>query len=303
MSFVPPAATRTAPLYSAGVQDLPPNSVGTEKSLLWWMHPYYRAKWKPWHASWRKLKDRIPANQNASPADVIARLKEAHCDPDVAVRLAFLEACHKPATPSELAKDNKRQQKLKRKLGQARDDLWKAMLALSKLTGSKKVRVDRKTDQYRSHVAEAAAELEKALSEMQLIFVTPADIQLLRKTSKSISAENLDVLKRLVDMCNHALEVLLWSRAVEPDPGHELYSLVSYVKACSGAPDFPLVTDLLDAVYKAHERWPQTRGAIEKQAERFSKVHSFQAEGIERSTLERVKSGALRQELLACYPE
>jgi len=252
----------------------------------------------------------MPANQNASPADVIARLKQAQCDPDVAVRLAFLEACHKPATPSELAKDNKRQQKLKRKLGQARDHVWKAMLALAKLTGSisqngdpKKVRVDRKTDQYRSHVVEAATELEKALSEMQLIFITPADIQLLREASESIAAENLDVLKRLVDMCNHELEVLLWSRAVEPDPGHELYSLVSYVKACSGAPDFPLVTDLLDVVYKAHERWPPTRGVIEKQAERFSEVHSFQAEGIERSTLERAKSGTLRQELLTCYPE
>lgn len=184
------------------------------------------------------------------------------------------------------------------------------MLALAKLTGSisqngdaKKVRVDRKTVEYRSHVLEAAAELEKALSEMQLIFVTPADIQLLRETSETIAADNLDVLKKLVDMCNHALEALLWSRAVEPDPGHELYSLVSYVKACSGAPDFPLVSDLLDAVYRAHERWPPTRGAIEKQAERFSKVHSFQAEGIERSTLERIKSGALRQELLTCYPE
>jgi hypothetical protein len=297
-------------LYSAGVQDLPPNSAGTEKSLLWWGNPYYRARWKPWHASWRKLKDRIPANQNASPADVIARLKQAQCDPDVAVRLAFLEACHKPATPSELAKDNKRQQKLKRKLGQARDHLWKAMLALAELTGSiskndnaKKVRADRKTDSYRSHVLGAAAELETALSEMQLVFVTPVDIRLLRKTSESISVENLDMLKGLVEMCNHALEVLLWSHAVEPDPGHELYSLVSYVKACSGAPDFPLVTDLLDAVYKAHERWPPTRDAIEKQAERFSKAHSFQAEEIERSTLERVKSGALRQELLAWYPE
>ena len=276
------------------MQDLSPNSAGTKKSLLWWRHPYYRAKWKPWHASWRKLKDRIPANQNASPADVIERLEKAHCDPDVAVRLAFLEACHKPAIPSELAKDNRRQQKLKRKLGQARHHLWKAMLALAKLTGSisqnhnkKKVRADRKTDHYRSHVEEAAAELEKALSEMQLIFITPPDIQLLRETSESITAENLGVLKRLVDRCNHALEVLQWSRAVEPNLGHELFSLVSYIKACNGAPDFPLVTDLLNAVYKAHERWPPTRGAIEKQVERFSKAHSFQAEGIEQSTLAR----------------
>lgn len=102
--------------------------VANKESFLWWRHPFYRMKWKQWKSNWRELENRIPASRQEGPAGVLRRLKEAHCDADIALRLAFLEASHKPATQSELAKDNKRQQDIKRKLRQSRDHLRSAAL-------------------------------------------------------------------------------------------------------------------------------------------------------------------------------
>lgn len=158
-------------------------------------------------------------------------------------------------------------------------------------------------DQYRKHVLRAALELEEALSDVPLIFVTRADIRSLRAMSDAVKPESVDTLKRLIDMCSHELETLLWPRAVELAPGHELFTLVSYVKACSGEPNFPLVTDLLNVVYEAHGRWPARLKAIEKQVERFAKLNSIQPELIEETTRQRANSGELKQELLACYPD
>jgi hypothetical protein len=278
----------------------------TKESLLWWRHPFYRSRWKQWRANWRKLA-RMPANYEASPADLIARLRKAECDPDVALRLAFLEASHKPTTQSQLAKDNQRQQRLKRKLRQGRDKLWKAMLKLVQLTagregGDTREHRTQKVDGYRKHILNAALELEEALLDVPLIYVTQASVDSLRAMSDSIRLENVDSLKRLVDSCNHELETLLWPRAVELAPGHELFTLVSYVRACSGEPNFPLITDLLQAVYEAYGRLSRSREAIEKQAERFADMKSIQPEVIEDSTIKRANSGELRQELLACYP-
>jgi hypothetical protein len=103
------------------VQNLPPSSLSQEKSLLWWRHPFYRLRWKQWHLRWRKLADTTPADQSNSPAGVLAGLEEAHCDLDVLVRLAFLVASEKPTASSELTGENERQQRIKRKVTQARN--------------------------------------------------------------------------------------------------------------------------------------------------------------------------------------
>lgn len=297
-------------MYSSNVHNLPPSSPGPEKSLLWWRHPFYRSRWKQWHGDWLNIADTKPASAKTSPAAVLARLKQVQCDPDVALRLAFLEASHKPATQSELAKDSKRQQQLKRNLDQSRNHLWKAMLTLTQLTrarlqdgSTRNDRIDRKVDQYRNHVLKAAVELEEAQSDVPLIFVTRVDIVSLRAMSDTINPDSVGSLKSLIAMCDHELETLLWPRAVELAPGHELFTLVSYVEACSGQPNFPLVTDLLGAVYNAQGRWPPTRKAIEKQVERFAKLNSIQPELIRESTFDKASSGELRQELLAYYPK
>lgn len=281
-----------------------------KQSHLWWRHPFYRTSWNQWRVNWQKLADRIWPNYERAPEGVLRSLESAHCDPDVALRLAFLEASHKPATQSELAKDNARQQYLRRKLDQSRGHLWKAMVALAELTpcnfqngNRKEQRIDRKVDQYRKHVLKAALELEEALSDVPLIFISRADIHSLRAMSDAVKPENITALKSLVDRCIHERETLLWPRAVELAPGHELFTLVSYVKACSGEPNFPLVTDLLNLVYEAHGRRSPSREAIEKQVERFAKLNSIQPELIEDSTRQWANSGELRQELLACYPD
>jgi hypothetical protein len=284
----------------------------TKQSHLWWRHPFYRSKWEQWRVKWHKLSDEIPANYECSPAGLVQRLKEAHCDPDVALRLAFLEASHKPTAQSELAKDNKRQQHIQRKLSQCRIHLWKAMLALRSgtqlqgATGSKgRQTVKRKLDQYRNHVLNAADELDRARKAVSLIFIKPKDIESLRALANSVNFENVvDSLGKLIQMCNHEFEVLLWPHAVELHPGHELFTLVSYVKACSGGANFPLVFDLLCMVYEAHGWKTQTpkREAIEKQVERFRKLHSIQPELIAESTAQRSGSGELRRELMTCYP-
>jgi hypothetical protein len=92
----------------------------TEKrSLLWWRHEYYRSRWKQWYENWRKLLCNSPATGEDSPRTVLDKLSSLGGDPEIAVRLAFLVASHKPLTQSELAKDTRRQQRLRRKLRQA----------------------------------------------------------------------------------------------------------------------------------------------------------------------------------------
>jgi len=280
------------------------------KSLLWWRHEFYRSRWKRWCAKWLELADLIPAGHIDSPAAVLARLTEVSCDPDVVLRLAFLEASHKPATQSEFAKDNQKQQRIKRKLSQSRNHLWRSMNGLAQGTQSKLAKdnkgqhlIKRKQGQYQNHVLKAALELEQALSNASLTFISRKDIDSLRALAHTVKSENVDSLKTLVDMCNHEIETLLWSPAIELNSGHELFTLLSYVKTCSGEPKFALVTDLLAVVYRAYGRNPPTRDAIEKQVQRFRKPRSCLPELIEMSTQQRANSGELRQELLTFYPD
>jgi len=291
--------------------DAKPPAAQERESFLWWRHPFYRSKWKQWNVNWHKITDKIPANQERGPAGVMRRLKEAHCDPDVALRLAFLEASDKPTAQSELAKDNKRQQHIKRKLSQCRSRLSKAILALrsgcllQEGTGSKdRQPVKSKLDQYRNHVRNAADELDEARKDVSLVFIKPKDIESLKALANSVNFENVvDPLGKMIQMCNHELEVLLWPHTVELHSGHELFTLASYVKGCSGEPNFPLVFDLLCLVCEAHGRKTPKQDAIEKQVERFGKLHSIQPELIAESTAHRAKSGELRRELMTWYPD
>ncbi len=268
--------------------DAKPPAAEERESFLWWRHPFYRSKWKQWNVNWHKITDKIPANQKRSPAGVMRRLEEAQCDPDVALRLAFLEASHKPTAQSELAKDNERQQHIKRKLSQCCSRLSKAILALKSVclvqegTGSReRQHVKRKLDQYRNHVRNAADELDQASTDDSLLFIKPKDIESLKALANSANLENVvDPLGKLIQMCDHELEVLLWPHTIELHSGHELFTLASYVKGCSGEPNFPLVFDLLCLVCEAHGRKPPEQAAIEKQVERFGKLDSIQPERI-----------------------
>jgi hypothetical protein len=265
----------TETLYSSSVQHLSPSSLSPEKSLLWWRHPFYRLRWQQWHTSWLELADTIPANYEKGPTGVLRRLKEVHCDPDVALRLAFLVASQKPATKSELAGDNKRRQRIKRKLEQAWGRLSKAEAcgreqeALSKVANDYKgrQRIRDKVGQAQNHIEQAALELERALSEISLIFIKREDIHSLRTLSDTVKPENVASLKRLIYMCSCEIETLLWPRAVELAPGHELFTLVSYFTACSGEPHFSLVTDLLAV---AHE---ESADALDKEVGLKSQSH------------------------------
>lgn len=312
-------------MYSTSVHNLPPISPSQETSFLWWRHSFYRLRWKQWHIKWLELSDKLPANSDAGPAGALSRLGEVHCDRDVALRLAFFVASEKPATKSELAGDNKRQQRIKRKLKQAQARLSKAGAylrereALSKVASDDKSqqRSARKVAQAQNQIQNAALELERALSEVSLIFVKREDIDSLRALADTARPENVDFLKTLIHMCNREIEILLWPRAVEPPPGHELFTLVAYVTACSGAPHFALVTDLLAVAHQAYNLMrpatdgptePPTQEAIEKQVQRFRKLKlesgedSILPDEIAESTAQRAKSGELSRELLTWYP-
>jgi hypothetical protein len=298
-------------LYSSNVQHLSPTSAGPERSLLWWRHSFYRLRWKQWRLNWLKLASRIPANHDKGPAGVLRLLTEAHCDPEVTLRLAFLVASERPATKSELVGQNARQQRIKRKLSQARNYLVKAAFglmetALPEIAKCNKKQVQHKLNQSHGYILKAAAELEQALSETSLIFIKPEDVDSVKAVANVANPQDGALWTRLQDlasMCDHEIQTLLWPRTVELAPGHELFTLVTYVKACSGEPHFPLVNDLLNLVYEANDGSPPTREAIEKQVERFSQLNSIQPKVIEDTTLERANSGELRQELLACYPD
>jgi hypothetical protein len=229
-----------------------------KESFLWWRHPFYQSRWKEWHAKWLELVRKTPTEHEGGPAKALARLKEMQCDPDVSLRLAFLEASHKPAAQSELAKDTTRQQRVKRKLHQAGKRLW-----------------------------DGAQLLEEAMSDAHLIFIKP---------------ETIDALRELAINCAHELEVLLWVHSPEPPPGHELFTLAAYVNACSGNPNYTLLTDLLSVVYEAHGRRAPTQDSITKQVQRFRKPGSILPKVIEDDTSRRAKSGELKKDLLACFP-
>lgn len=293
-----------------------------EESFLWWCHLFYRLRWKQWHINWLKLAH-ASANDTGGPEDVLARLREAHCDPDVALRLAFLEASQKPATKSELAGDNKRQQLIKRKLNQSREHLLKAealgqeQAAQSEIAGSDRDqrRIALKVGQTRNHMLKAGHELELALSDLSLSFIKRSDVDSLRALAETVKPMNVVSLERLIYMCDCEIQTLLWPRAVELPPSHELFTLVSYVTACSLKPHFELVTDLLNAAYQAYDpmRSPTadsahapTQEAIEKQVQRFRELkarYTVLIDLIEESTAKRAKSGELRQELISCYPD
>jgi hypothetical protein len=227
-------------------------------SGLWWRHPFYQSRWKEWHAKWLQLVRNTPAEEEGSPATVLGRLARIGCDRDVAVRLAFLEASHKPAAQSELAKDTRRQQRIKRKLHQAGRRLW-----------------------------DAANILEEIVGDAPLIFVNP---------------ERINTARQLAEMCAHDLEVLLSPRSLELPPGHELFTLVAYVNACGGRPNYALVTDLLGVVYEALRRRSPTQDSISKEVQRFRRPDSILPELIEEETLRRTKSGELKEDLMACFP-
>ncbi|HEY6372322.1 MAG TPA: hypothetical protein VIX37_17230 [Candidatus Sulfotelmatobacter sp.] len=302
------------------------NKDAARESLLWWRHPFFRLRWKQWHIKWLELADEPEANDPGGFEDVLVRLKEAGCDPDVALRLAFLEASQKPATKSELAGDNKRQQRVKRKLTQSRNHLWKAMaLGLERAAQSefaksdtRQRRITRKVGQVRNHILKVTLELEQALSEISLIFIKPEDVEALKAMADVTDTQRVISLRNLAQMCDHEIEALNWSRAVELPPGHELFTLVSYLTACSGEPHFPLVTDLLAVAHQAYDLMlpatdsstePPTQDAIEKQVQRFRKLKlesgedSILPEVIAEFTAQRAKSGELRRELLGCYPD
>lgn len=290
------------------------------ESLLWWRHPFFRLRWKQWHTNWRKLSSSAGAHDLGGITYVLSQLAQANCDPEVALRLAFLEASQKPTTKSELAGDNKRQQRIKRRLIQARNHLWKAMALRRELASQHDLpksdpsqrRVTRKVDQARNHIANASLELEQALSNLSLIFIKPTDVESLKAMADVADAQSIVSLRILAQMCDHEIEVLNWPRAIELPPGHELFTLMSYITACSGEPHFALATDLLDKVYQTYDTIrspasdPPTQEAIEKQVQRFRKLkvrYIVLIDLIEESTARRAKSGELRRELLACFPD
>jgi hypothetical protein len=295
-------------------------AIAKEESLLWWRHPFYQPRWKMWHAKWLELAANTPKEHEDSPKAVLGKLTEINCDPDVALRLAFLEGSQKPATKSELAGDNKLQQRIKRKLNQSRNHLLKAAALGSEQVTQSQVANDNKQQQHikrmssqsRNHVLKAAVGLEQARSDTSLIFIIPKDVESLRALTDMTKPESVDSLRSLAQMCYHEIEALLWPHAVELRPGHELFTLVSYVIACSGEPHFPLVADLLAVAHQAYDLMrpptnelidPPTQDAIEKQVQRFRKLDSIQPGLIEESTAQRAKSGELRHELLTCYPD
>jgi hypothetical protein len=248
---------------------------------------------------------------------VLDRLEEAHCDPEVALRLAFLVVSDKPAAKSELVGENARQQRIKRKLGQARNYLLKAAFGLMNAALPEFANNREKTSaQCGIYLRKAVGELEQALSDLSLIFIKPEDVESLKASVELTDPQDAALSIRFQDlarMCDHEIETLIWPRTVALHPGHELFTLVSYLTACGGAPNFVLVTDLLTVANEAYdvERQPAfddateplTQDAIIKRVQRFRSLDSIQPQLIEESMAQRAKSGQLRRELLSCYPD
>jgi hypothetical protein len=79
--------------------------------------------------------------------------------------------------------------------------------------------------------------------------------------------------------------------------------LVAYLKASSGEPNYALVTDLLEFVYRANRQVSLDQRALEKQVQRFAKrPGTIIPQLIEEHTFEWAKSGELKKDLLACFP-
>jgi hypothetical protein len=310
-------------LYSSSVQNLPSSSPGPDKSLLWWRHPFYRLRWQQWHVKWLELADTTPASRQKGPAGVLRSLREAGCDPDVSLRLAFLVASEKPTGRSELAGDNERQQRIKRKLGQARDHLSKAAFglmeaALPEIAILNKKLARRKLTQSQSHILKAGVELKFVLSEVHPIFFKPEDVDSLKGLADMTDPQDPAQWMRLQDfawICDHEIETLLWPPTIELPSHHELFTLVSYFKACSGDSLPELMTDLLVVAHEVYEliqpglTQPLTQDAIENRIKRFRKLKvepgqdSTLPKWIEESTAQKAKSGELRSALLAYYPD
>jgi hypothetical protein len=283
-------------------------TIKPKDSLLWWRHEFYTSRWGAWLAKWLELAEKTPWNHKDNPVNMLSRLKAIECDPEVAVRLAFLVVSHKQSTQSVLASENRKQQSIKRKLSQASARLWKAMMALDEITKcnaeDKKTGnyFNRKKAQYQNHILKAVNNLRQAMSLVRLIFIKPTDIDSLRELSKTLKPENHQSLNSVNSMISYELETLLWSHALELPPGHELLTLAAYVKASSGRPNLPLMTEFVGMVYNASQRRAPTSDAIEKTLQRFRKVDSIIPDCIEKSTAERAGSGELKQDLLACFP-
>ncbi len=321
--LIPAVATETKTLYSSTVHHLSPRSRSQKKSFLWWQHSFYRLRWKQWHEKWLELADRTPASRQKGPAGVLRSLQRAECDPDVALRLAFLVASEKPPGRSELAGDNKRHQRIKRKLGQARDHLSKAACglmeaALPEIAILNKKLARRRLTQSQSHILNAGVELKFVLSEIHPIFIKSEDVDSLKGLADVTNPQNGALwmrLQNLAAMCDNEIETLLWPPTIELPSQHELFTMVSYFKACSGDSLPKLITDLLVVAHEVYElvqpglTQPLTQDATENRIKRFRKLKvepeqdSTLPKWIEESTAQRAESGQLRSELLAYYPD
>jgi hypothetical protein len=227
-------------------------------SRNWWRHPFYRSRWKKWHENWRKRLSSSPNTREDNPRALLDKLSGSGCDPEIAVRLAFLVASHKPATQSELTKDTRRQQRIKRKLKQAGQKLL-----------------------------DSARLLEEVSSDFRLVF---------------ISEEQIAAVDHTVRMCAHEYELLLEPRALELPGGHELFTMVEYVKVSTGQSHLQLMTDLLGHVYSAERQRGPTIDAVSKQVQRFKRPGSILNEVIHEYMIKSVNSGALKKDLLAILP-
>jgi hypothetical protein len=241
------------------VKDEMPNtpSAPTEGAHIWWRHEFYRLRWNKWHGDWRKLVAASSTGGSDSPREVLKNLSSLGCDPEISVRLAFLVACRKPLAQSELAKDTKRQQRIKRKLQQSQKRFLDSARLLEELSG-----------------------------EFPLIFITPEHVRAARITAQ---------------LCAYEVEVLLEPRALELPTGHELFTLIAYVKACSAKPNYELVTALLKLVYEAGHQHLPSKDAISKHPQRFAPGTNY-PDLINETTAARARSGELRKDLIACFP-
>lgn len=251
---------------------------------------------------------------------MLQKLQKVHCDPDVALRLAFFVASRKPVSKSELSGDNERHQRVKRKLSQARNHLLTAArafidLGLPEIAKGKKRPKQHRLTQSHSHVQKAEVELQRAMLEMPLIFIQQEDINALKTKADLTTLGKLGALKylqKLASMCDYEMETLLWPRVLELPPHYELVMLVSYIKNCSGKAHYSLVADLLaeadgacDLVRSVigNPTEPLTENAIDKRIGQVKEFYSFGPEQIEHHMARWANSGDMRRDLLTLYPD
>ena len=280
------------------------------KSLIWWQNPFYRTRWLQWHAGWSKLHDTVSATEENGPEGVLRRLKEAHCDPDVALRLAFFVASQKPTAKSRLSGDNRKQQDIKRKLDQAGRHLCKAAFGLMEaaLPENAKLnqkRVRRKLAQCHNYILKAANKLQASILMFPTLFIKPEAVDSLRAIDIAANCRDVALWMRLQNLaaaCDHEVEALLWPRTPELPLYHELFALASYVKVCCGKCNYALVDDLLILAYEAYDT-DAPASEIKDTVKRFRKLDSILPGDIEEYTAKRAQSGKLRHDLLTYYPD